>query len=167
MKKYFSIFLVKATDQRNQMMEDKRRREEEILSGKRSFLYKMKFPEVEDPPKKISIVGMENGYFSLNGLWVPGSVIVFPNRFYMWGVVDAHEIKPHTLDIFKVIKPKPIYLVIGTGKYSVEFPQEFYDYFKEYKIKVEFMPTFEACTHFNMSNEDNLNIAAALIPCNL
>ena len=45
--------------------------------------------------------------FSINGLWVPGSVLLFPKRFFMWGVIDANEIKPHTLDILKVIKPKP------------------------------------------------------------
>ena len=85
----------------------------------------------------------------------------------MWGVTDAHEIKPHTLDIFKVIKPKPNYLIIGTGKYNVEFPPEFYQFFEEYKIKVEVMPTLEAAMHFNYSNEDEQNIAAALIPQNL
>jgi hypothetical protein len=25
----------------------------------------------------------------------------------MWGVTDAHEIKEHTLDILKIIKPRP------------------------------------------------------------
>jgi hypothetical protein len=25
----------------------------------------------------------------------------------MWGVVDAHDIKEHTLDIIRVIKPRP------------------------------------------------------------
>jgi NADH dehydrogenase [ubiquinone] 1 alpha subcomplex assembly factor 3 len=40
-------------------------------------------------------------------MWVPGSVLLFPNRFFMWGVTDAHDIKEHTLDILKIIKPRP------------------------------------------------------------
>lgn len=43
----------------------------------------------------------------MNGLWLPGSILLFPKRVYMWGVVDAHEIKEHTLDILKIIKPRP------------------------------------------------------------
>ena len=50
---------------------------------------------------------MNNGFFSVNGMWIPGSVLLFPYRAFMWGVVDAHDIKEHTLDFLKVVKPKP------------------------------------------------------------
>jgi NADH dehydrogenase [ubiquinone] 1 alpha subcomplex assembly factor 3 len=50
---------------------------------------------------------MNNGFFSVNGLWIPGSILLFPHRSYMWGVTDAHDIKEHTLDFMKVVKPKP------------------------------------------------------------
>lgn len=56
---------------------------------------------------RVQVYALNNGMFSINGLWVPGSVLLFPNRFFMWGVVDAHDIKAHTLDLVKVIKPKP------------------------------------------------------------
>lgn len=59
----------------------------------------------------------------------------------MWGVVDAHDIREHTLDILKIIKPKPNYLIIGTGKYNVEFPESFYQHFRKHKILVDVMPT--------------------------
>eukprot|EP00340_Litonotus_pictus_P001315 CAMPEP_0170524900 /NCGR_PEP_ID=MMETSP0209-20121228/10368_1 /TAXON_ID=665100 ORGANISM="Litonotus pictus, Strain P1" /NCGR_SAMPLE_ID=MMETSP0209 /ASSEMBLY_ACC=CAM_ASM_000301 /LENGTH=190 /DNA_ID=CAMNT_0010813873 /DNA_START=141 /DNA_END=713 /DNA_ORIENTATION=+ len=161
---------MKRREQLNKTMQDKAKKEEEILSGKKGFLYKMNFPEVPlikpDTPR-LSVVGLENGMLSINNIWVPGAVLLFPYRYYMWGVMDAHEIKPHTLDIFKVVKPKPSYLIIGTGKYMVEFNDDIYDYFKDIKIKVEIMPTFEAVTHFNMCNEDEMNIAAAVIPNNL
>ncbi len=149
------------------ILEQKSRKTEQVLGGKRAFLYNMKIPEFNDDAKRLSIVGLDNGHFSINNMWVPGAIICFPKVFYMWGVTDAHEIKPHTLDIFKVIKPKPTYVIIGTGKYNVEFPEDFYNFFKDYKIKIEIMPTFEAVTHFNMCNEDELNIAAALVPINL
>jgi NADH dehydrogenase [ubiquinone] 1 alpha subcomplex assembly factor 3 len=53
------------------------------------------------------VYSLKNGFFSVNGLWLPGSVLLFPYRHFMWGVIDAHEIKPHTLDILKIIKPRP------------------------------------------------------------
>jgi NADH dehydrogenase [ubiquinone] 1 alpha subcomplex assembly factor 3 len=59
----------------------------------------------------------------------------------MWGVTDAHDIKEHTLDILKIIKPRPNYLIIGTGKYMVDFDESFYKYWRDYKMIVEIMPT--------------------------
>lgn len=47
----------------------------------------------------------------------------------MWGVNDASEIKPHTLEILSFIKPKPNYLIIGTGSESWNFNSAFYDHF--------------------------------------
>lgn len=148
-------------------MESKRKTEEEILSGRKAFLYKMKIPEVQDTPDRIIIEGYEDGYFLISGVWVPGPVLLFPNRYYMWGVIDAAEIKPHTLDIFKVVKPKPSYLIIGTGKYCVNFDKSFYEHFEKFKIKVDIMPTEEAMIQFNSCNDDELSVAAALIPNNL
>ena len=145
----------------------KRLREEEALSGKRSFLHKMIIPEVDPKPDKCYVEGYTDGKFIVNNTLVPGSLLVFPNRYYMWGVADAHDIRTHTLDIFKVIKPKPTYLIIGTGKYHVEFKDSFFKYFENYKIKVSTMPTYEAIVEFNMHNEDNHPIAAALIPENM
>lgn len=100
----------------------------------------------------------------------------------MWGVTDAHDIKEHTLDILRVIKPKPSnllinwdYLIIGTGKYTVEFDESFYKHFRELKMIVDILPTvnnlikfkFEACAQFNLCNEDDMDVCCALIPHNL
>jgi NADH dehydrogenase [ubiquinone] 1 alpha subcomplex assembly factor 3 len=98
------------------------------------------------------VFGLKNGFFSINGLWMPGSVLLFPNRAFMWGVIDAHDIKTHTLDILKIIKPRPSnyyyillthvdYFIIGTGKYMVDFDESFFQYFREHKMLVEAMPT--------------------------
>lgn len=151
----------------NRMNEQKVERTNKFLASKRAFLHKLKILEVDENSPKLNVVGIDNGYFSINDVWIPGAVLLFPKRYYMWGVTDAHDIKPHTLDLFKVVKPKPSFLIVGTGKYNVEFPQSFYDHFEQYKIRVETMPTFEAIAHFNSCNEDDISIAAALIPNNL
>jgi hypothetical protein len=39
----------------------------------------------------------------------------------MWNVLDASEIKPHTLEIMQFIKPRPDYLIIGTGDETIHF----------------------------------------------
>ena len=48
-----------------------------------------------------------------------GSVIIFPKRFFMWNVIEAEEIKPHTLEIMNFVKPRPDYLIIGTGETTI------------------------------------------------
>lgn len=167
-KRYEAYIKKMKEEQVRRTYENKRKLEEEMLNGKRLFLHKMKHPEVNDYHEKTNVDAMANGYFLINGTWIKGSVLLFPERYYMWGVTDAHDIKLHTLDILKVIRPKPSYFVIGTGKYMVEFDDDIYQYFlDELKIKLEIMPTFEAITQFNLSNEDDLSVAAALISHNL
>ena len=46
-------------------------------------------------------------------------MIIFPKRFYMWNINEAEEIKPHTLEIMNFVKPRPDYLIIGTGDQTI------------------------------------------------
>lgn len=47
----------------------------------------------------------------------------------MWNVADASEVKPHTLEIMNFIKPRPDYLIIGTGETNVSLDPMFYEHF--------------------------------------
>ena len=67
----------------------------------------------------MKVYGLNDGQFLINHYWINGSVIIFPNRYYMWNILDADEIKPHTLEIFNFVKPRPDYLIIGTGTTNV------------------------------------------------
>ena len=68
---------------------------------------------------QMKVYGMKDGNFLINHYWITGSVIIFPTSFYMWNIIDADEIKPHTLEIFQYVKPRPDYLIIGTGNASI------------------------------------------------
>ena len=92
----------------------------------------------------------------------------------MWNVVDPSEIKPHTLEIMNFVKPRPDYLIIGTGEKNVSLDFSFIDHFRRMGIVVDSCPSvrsihllnhlqFEACSTFNMCNEDNYNVACALV----
>ena len=111
----------------------------------------------------MKIYGLQDSHFLVNHYWIPGSVIVFPDRYFMWNVVDASEIKPHTLEIMNFVKPRPDYLIIGTGESTVELDPKFYEYFKRMGITVDTCPTFEATSTFNMCIEDRYNVACALL----
>ena len=81
----------------------------------------------------------------------------------MWNIIDAEEIKPHTLEIMNFVKPRPDYLIIGTGETNVMLDANFYEHFKRMGISVDTCATFEACSTFNLCVEDNYNVACALL----
>ena len=99
----------------------------------------------------------------INHYWVNGSVIIFPKAYYMWNILDAEEIRPHTLEIMNFVKPRPDYLIIGTGEKNVMLDDTFYEHFKRMGISVDTCATFEACSTFNLCVEDNYNVACALL----
>ena len=111
----------------------------------------------------MKVYGLKDGHFLINHYWISGSVIIFPQRFYMWNIISPEEIKPHSLEIFNFVKPRPDYLIIGTGATNIMFDKSFYEHFKRMGIAVDTCPTFEACSTFNMCIEDDYNVACALL----
>ncbi len=59
----------------------------------------------------------------------------------MWNILDADEIKPHTLELMNFIKPRPDYLIIGTGEVNVNLDDNFYQHFKRMGIVVDTCPS--------------------------
>ena len=100
----------------------------------------------DDPifDNKLKVYGLANGQFLINHYRIPGPVIIFPDRFYMWAVDDAEEIKPHTLEIMNYVKPRPDYLLVGTGSEPYVFHPSFVEHFEKLGIKVDVVKTFEA-----------------------
>lgn len=111
----------------------------------------------------MKIYGLQDGQFLINHYWINGSVIVFPHRYYMWNVVDPSEIKPHTLEVMNFVKPRPDYLIIGTGEKAVALDPVFINHFKRMGITVDSCASFEACSTFNLCCEDKYNVACALL----
>ena len=84
---------------------------------------------------------MSDGHFLINHYWITGSVLMFPSRFYMWNVFDYTEIKPHTLEILNFVKPRPDYLIIGTGEKHVSLDFSFIEHFRRMGITVDTCPS--------------------------
>ena len=59
----------------------------------------------------------------------------------MWNIAEASEIKPHTLEILNYVKPRPDYLIIGTGETNIHLDLPFYDHFKRMGIIVDTCPS--------------------------
>ena len=102
---------------------------------------------------------MGDGCFTVNQYTIPGPVIVLPTTFYLWGVESVEQVKPHSLEIFNFIKPRPDYLIIGTGHEPYIFHPAFLSHFKNMGIKIDVITTFQAIATFNSCVDDDKNVA--------
>ena len=98
----------------------------------------------------MNIYGLSDGSFLINHYWIGSSVIIFPKRFYMWNVADSAEIKPHTLEIMNFVKPRPDYLIIGTGDKGINLDFTFYEHFRRMGITVDTCPSVTICLLMTM-----------------
>ena len=55
----------------------------------------------------LQVHGLANGFFSVNDVWYPGSIILFPRQVFLWDVQTAADIRAHSFDIIEFIKPTP------------------------------------------------------------
>jgi len=101
----------------------------------------LRAPAHEAFDTKLKVYGLSDGHFLINHYWISGSVILFPSRYYMWNVAEADEIKPHTLEIMNFVKPRPDYLIIGTGEKNVQLDFSFYEHFRRMGITVDTCPS--------------------------
>jgi hypothetical protein len=59
----------------------------------------------------------------------------------MWNVINAEEIKPHTLEIMNYVKPRPDYLIVGTGEKTIALEFSFVEHFRRMGITVDSCPS--------------------------
>jgi len=64
----------------------------------------------------LQIWAMGDGMFSLNGVWLPGSLMIFRDMVLQWNVRHPDHIQDYHLDILRYMRPKLEYIIIGTGK---------------------------------------------------
>ena len=143
------------SDKVNERRQSKLTKDEEIKQEERirsRVFTGIQLPHVrtaEQITESLQITGVGDNCFQVNNQIIPGSILIFPKRCFIWGVAQPNELKAHTLEILKYLKPKPsislvytiAYLIVGTGKEFHELPQEFHAYFKEYEILVDVVST--------------------------
>ena len=113
----------------------------------------------------LQIWAMSDGFFSVNQVWIPGPICVFPNFVFMWHVTRPEDIQEHHIEIAKIATPRPDYIIIGTGKFGKPVMTEgVIQRIKSSGVNIEYCPTFEACGTFNLTADDGRNVCAFLLP---
>lgn len=104
------------------------------------------------------------GFRLNNGLFVIGSMALFPRSVLQWNIGSLTDLNEEALSLFTLLEPKIDVLVIGTGDKHEKLDFKFIKYLREKNIGVEMHPTVTACSTFNFLNVEDRNVAAALIP---
>jgi len=83
--------------------------------------------------------------FTVNGILMRGSVLVFRHFTLLWNVQSALHVSPRSLAIAHMVKPRPELLIIGTGDSVAQVNPALFGYFSRKGISVEPLPTVRRC----------------------
>ena len=89
----------------------------------------------------MQVHSMGGSFFSVNGIWYPGSIFLTSNQVFLWDVENADEITEHSLDILEVLIPRPVGVLIGTGDEKIDIDDQIYEKFEERYMKVDVVST--------------------------
>ena len=112
------------------------------------------------------ITGYGSGSFKINGEWLEGSLLVFPDRIIPWPAKNAAEISIETLGALISSHSGEgalELLLIGTGNHMTIIDPAFRSFLKSRNIAVDSMDTGAACRTYNVLLGEERRVAAALI----
>ena len=95
------------------------------------------------PPSDVTslIHGYDRHGFTVNGINMRGSVLVFGAFTLLWNVPRVIDITPRLAAPVHMVRPKVDLFLIGTGEHTVNIHPALYGYFSRKGIAVEAMST--------------------------
>ena len=100
----------------------------------------------------------------MNNITYLGSQLIFPDLTLLWDVEKIEDITKESLNFVIHAEPKVDTLLIGTGKTFVNLDEEIVDWLYSYGVTADVMSTAHACQTFNVLNQEDRRIAAAVLP---
>lgn len=104
------------------------------------------------------------GFRLSNGLFVHGSMILFPTNVFAWRVRKSAEINLDSLLLFDLIVPKVKIVVIGYGSQGDPYDASIPIRLKKKGISCEMLATPNAVTTYNYLAHDSVHVAGAFVP---
>ena len=93
-----------------------------------------------EPP--FSIWSVSDTMFSVNQVWLPGPILIFPEAVFQWHASTIDDIEDHHLEIIKIVEPRIEYAIIGTGKQKTfNYSEGLRQRFRMIGINIDFCPT--------------------------
>lgn len=87
-----------------------------------------------------------------------------PKAIVMPSGVGWEEWNDEVWRVFEVAQPRPEIIIFGTGKTVLPPPAKIRKYLNSLGIQIEAHDTRNACSTYNLLNEEQRMVAAALLP---
>jgi len=115
----------------------------------------------ETPGMKID--GYSGAYFVVNNVEVRSSIVLLPHTGYLWRPQTFAEVTPNAFTLFRLLRPKLDVLIVGGGRSTPHLTEENYRQVSSICKAFELLKTEDACSLFNLMNEEGRHVGAALI----
>eukprot|EP00892_Ulva_mutabilis_P001594 jgi/Ulvmu1/11435/UM076_0009.1 len=102
--------------------------------------------------------------FVLNNVHARGPVLAYQNLWMMWKAPDASSVEPKHLAFAELIKPAPDLIIFGSGLTRVMPPRATLEWLRDLGTSIEILPTEQAVQYFNLLNQEQRSVMAALLP---
>ena len=123
------------------------------------------YSDVDRP--KLVIEGYSSNGFEVNGVTHLGAQLIFSDLLTMWDVETVEDITVESLSFVLYASPKIDMLLIGTPSSECTLDPALVSHFKECGVIIDHMRTTNACQTFNVLNQEDRRVAAALLPMEL
>lgn len=110
------------------------------------------------------IDGYSQTGFTVNGVAVPGPVLLLTHASFFFEVSSPADLTPRSLEVLSLLRPPVELLVVGTGRQLTPLPPEVDKWLLERCIMPEVSPTRDACSTFNFMVGEGRQVAAVLFP---
>jgi uncharacterized protein len=95
---------------------------------------------------RLSVIHAHDKYgFTVNGIHMRGSVLVFPHFTLLWNVTSMVDVCPRNAAVVHMVRPKPELLLLGTGEDMENINPSLFAYFQRRGVSVEPMSTVSVC----------------------
>eukprot|EP00002_Diphylleia_rotans_P034947 TRINITY_DN7569_c0_g1_i1.p1 TRINITY_DN7569_c0_g1~~TRINITY_DN7569_c0_g1_i1.p1 ORF type:complete len:172 (-),score=33.72 TRINITY_DN7569_c0_g1_i1:232-747(-) len=102
--------------------------------------------------------------FVVNGTYLKGPVFLLPKNHLFWAPIDAASIQPDHFSLLEAFHPQMELLIIGVGEETPYLEPKIHEHLKKLKIPYETMTVRNAVSTFNVLNQEDRLVAAAIIP---
>lgn len=95
-----------------------------------------------DKEDELSQVTATDSYgFTVTGIHMRGSVLVFPRFTLLWDVLRVQDVAPRNMAVLHMVRPRVETVFVGTGAHMQNLNPSLYGYLSRHGIAIEPMST--------------------------
>ena len=113
---------------------------------------------------RVQITEFDAGGFELGGdMYIPSSIVVLSRSAYLWRPQTYDDVTMESLRVFTVVHPRPEIVILGLGESTGPHLDDVVFTMRDLGIAIEQMDTSNAVHTFNILNDENRTVGAAIL----